>query len=354
MTVQRRLLVPMLFVIAAVAAIGCERRDAASSPNSPETSESLTAAPLVTDLVTSERPRDEAAFIDAVSQAQAAQSSAQNDMQRGGIKADRDAAICKLLASGTIQGWTGRVSKVDANSDGKGVFAVEIAPNIFLKTWNNDLSDINDRTLMEPGSQVFKAASRMQKDSPVRLSGNFFAASESDCIKEGSLTLRGKLKDPEFIFRFDTVSVLTPTLSAAHVVERNSAADEVRVATPPVSNSPEPSGAVQSSVDSPDAQGDEVRQSISDRDSVSEQGDRVDCRKAGSRTEHLICGTPELAAADANMALVYQVALRQTSDKNALMGFQNDWIKYNRDRCSDVDCLRQSYRERLDNLQGTR
>ncbi|WP_147330347.1 MULTISPECIES: lysozyme inhibitor LprI family protein [unclassified Duganella] len=326
---------------------GCERRDAAPSPSSSETSGGPSAAPIATDLVNAERPQDEAAFIDAVGRAQAAQSNAQNDMQRGGIKADRDAAICKLLASGTIQGWTGRVSKVDANSDGKGVFAVEIAPNIILKTWNNDLSDISDRTLMEPGSQVFKAASRMQTNASVRISGNFFAGSENDCIKEGSLTLRGKLKDPEFIFRFDTVSVLTRSVIAAHVVEKNSVADTV--APSPVSNSP-----VSSSIDSQGAQGDEVKQSISDVDSVSEQWHSVDCRKANSRVEHLICGTPELTTADANMALAYQAALRQTRDKDALMGFQGDWLKYNRDRCSDVDCLRRSYRERLDNLQDVR
>ncbi|MES2160480.1 MAG: lysozyme inhibitor LprI family protein [Pseudomonadota bacterium] len=339
-------------MIAAVAMIGCERKDATSPSSSSETSESSSAAPVVADLVTSERPRDEAAFIDAVSQAQAAQSSAQNDMQRGGIKADRDTAICKVLATGTIQGWTGRVSKVDANSDGKGVFAVEIAPNIFLKTWNNDLSDINDRTLMEPGSQVFKAASRMQKDSSVRISGNFFSGSEGDCIKEGSLTLRGKLKDPEFIFRFDSVSVLTPFLGAAHVVEQNSTAD--KVASVPISNSPEPSVAAQSSVDSQGIQTDDVRQSVSDVAPVNEPGHSIDCRKANSRVEHLICGTPELAATDAEMTLAYQAALRQTRDKDALIGFQSDWLKYNRDRCSDVDCLRRSYRERLDNLQEGR
>src|SRR5471032_3404314 len=357
MTVQRHLLAFSACLVVMFPLVGCDKKDAMPSSDSSELAASVSnaqAAPA--DLVSSERPPDEAAFIAAVSHAQETQSSAQNDMQRGGIKADRDAAICKLLASGNIQGWTGRVNKVDANSDGKGVFKVEIAPDIFLQTWNNDLSDFADHTLMEPNSQVFKAASNMAKGAAVRVSGTLFAGDSGDCVKEGSLTLRGKLQEPEFIFKFDAISVLSasPAPQAAtgtvHAVEQTAVPIP---ASPPLvaDNDPHASDAQPALVEPRSGQEDDVKQPAVDVASVSEQGPSFDCRKATSRVERLICNTPELSAVDANMAMAYQAALRQSRDKDALRGFQNDWLKYNRDRCSDVECLRRSYRERLNNLQ---
>lgn len=42
----------------------------------------------------------------------------------------------------------------------------------------------------------------MKPGQKVIFSGRFFQGSDSDCLSESSLTLRGKLRQPEFIFRF--------------------------------------------------------------------------------------------------------------------------------------------------------
>jgi len=151
-------------------------------------------------------PEGESQFISIVSAAQSQSRQVQNDMQRGGVKATRDSALCRQMAFGVVSDWVGTVSKVDSNSDGKGVFYVNIAPDIGVKTWNNAISDIEDDTLIEPGSPVFNAASAMKPGQAIVFSGTFLRGSEGDCIKESSLTLQGKVESPDFIFRFSNIA----------------------------------------------------------------------------------------------------------------------------------------------------
>ena len=134
-------------------------------------------------------------FVSIVSAAQSQSRSAANDMQRGGVKANRDQSLCAQFQSLDVTEWVGTVRTIDSNSDGKGVLAVDIAPRITLKTWNNSLSDVTSNTLIEPGSPLFQAASAMKRGQKVRFSGTFLAGGSSDggdCLKEASLTLRGK------------------------------------------------------------------------------------------------------------------------------------------------------------------
>jgi zinc-ribbon domain len=151
-------------------------------------------------------PASEASFIQAVDKARTDADSAENDMQKGGIKAVRDQTICSTLTSLEVPDWVGTVKTVDSNSDGKGVLEIEIAPDIVVKTWNNSLSDISSNTLIQPGTPVFESASAMKPGQLVTFSGTFFPGMSGDCLNESSLTLDGKLKSPEFIFRFATIA----------------------------------------------------------------------------------------------------------------------------------------------------
>jgi hypothetical protein len=73
-----------------------------------------------------------------------------------------------------------------------------------VKTWNNSLSDIADRTLIEPNSPVFNAMGVLRNGDWVRFSGRLIPDS-TDCVREPSLTIRGTMTSPEFIFRFDDI-----------------------------------------------------------------------------------------------------------------------------------------------------
>jgi uncharacterized protein YecT (DUF1311 family) len=175
-----------------------QRGNSSSSPSS--------SAPSVA----AQLPPHEVEFIRIVSEAQVKARQAANDMQKGGIKAERDKAICELMKTNSVSNWIGTVASIDANSDGKGVLEVRIADNIFVQTWNNDLSDMLDHTLLEPGSAIFTAASAMKRGQEVTFSGSFAAGlNEGECIGEQSVTLDGKLRKPEFTIRFSEIAPLT-------------------------------------------------------------------------------------------------------------------------------------------------
>lgn len=154
------------------------------------------------DLVIENRPDQQKAFITAVTEGQRAAQSAKNDMQKGGAKAKRDDSICAVLSDLKVTDWTGTLETIDSNSDGKGVVAVKIAKDVKITTWNNALSDLEDKTLLEPGTELFNKVSGLSRGAKVKFSGQFFR-DESDCIGEQSLTLDGKLEEPEFTFRFE-------------------------------------------------------------------------------------------------------------------------------------------------------
>jgi hypothetical protein len=179
-------------------------------------------------------PDLEASFIGIVSTAQRDSQRAENDMQRGGIKARRDEAICSAIPSLRADNWIGTTERIDSNSDGKGILGIRIAPDVIVTTWNNEYSDIGSGTLLEPGSSLFQVASAMKTGQLAIFSGIFLPGSGGDCLMEGSLTLSGKLESPEFILRFlhlstynpaEPIDLSAPALPAAPSTENVSGAD---------------------------------------------------------------------------------------------------------------------------------
>jgi uncharacterized protein YecT (DUF1311 family) len=339
------------------------------------------------DLVTTRRPSDESNFIRIVAAAQQQERDAKNDMQKGGVKSERDKSLCDSMKGVSVQGWTGRISRIDANSDGKGVLDVEIANDVHLKTWNNAVSDLADNTLLDPSSQVFISASKMEKGTPVMISGRFFVGNSGDCLKEGSLTLAGKLRDPGFIFSFDSIGVLsaaqvpavasvptptptptsTTTQAAPAAVALEAPASDSRAADPSAASMKEGQGQVdiksQANTPSEMRQGQEQQQSTpvqavdANVTPTSFSPDNAkkpsfDCSKASSQVEKLICGTPVLAAADADLATAYKDAMAKADDKGTMKSSQLDWIKNVRNKCADEACLNQAYAQRTSMLLG--
>lgn len=148
--------------------------------------------------------KNEAAFVDVIEKAIKKSKSAKNDMQIGGIKALRDKEICNILQVKSVSNWIGQVKKVSANSDGKGVLVLSLPNGILIKTWNNSFSDTRYNTLMEPGTEIFNRASELSVGDVVYFSGTFFEDNDN-CISESSLSLSGKVREPEFIFRFSDI-----------------------------------------------------------------------------------------------------------------------------------------------------
>lgn len=177
-------------------------------PASASTSQTQAPSPSVVPAVARVEvpfPANEKEFILAIQQGQIAFRSAPNEMAQGGTRSKRRTAICQSLPQISVSDWVGRIETLSSNSDGKGVLEISLAPDIRVKTWNNDFSDSASHTLIDPSSSLFGTVSQMRKGDQVVFSGAFFP-SDVDCVTETSMSLEGSMTDPEFLFRFLSVN----------------------------------------------------------------------------------------------------------------------------------------------------
>jgi hypothetical protein len=194
-------LAPQTAPSSAPAVVQATRPEGASSASAPP---APAPSPIIGDRQQAIKDHQQA-LIDAVEDARQRYRTAANDMARGGTRAWRKDVICKLLPSLTVKDWKGEIYKLSSNSDGKGVVEITIGRDTYVKTWNNSLSDIGDHTLIEPNSAIFRTLSQMKEGDRIRFSGSFIG-SDTDCVKEASMTQNGSMTEPEFIFRFLGVS----------------------------------------------------------------------------------------------------------------------------------------------------
>lgn len=152
------------------------------------------------------RPAQEAALVRAVTQFAVAYDAASNDFAKGAQRQARARAICSILSGRSVQNWTGHIQSLSSSSSGDGVLSVTIAENVTLKTYNNSFSDMSDNTLIKESAPFYANLSQAKEGASVTFSGNFSNSTE-DCIKEGSLTQAGSMREPEFIFRFSDVKL---------------------------------------------------------------------------------------------------------------------------------------------------
>lgn len=78
----------------------------------------------------------------------------------------------------------------------------------------------------------------------------------------------------------------------------------------------------------------------------------IDCSRASSNADLLVCSNDRLAVADERMALAFRDAMRRGVDRNKLITTQRDWKANVRDRCNDVACLMRAYEDRAAELDN--
>ncbi|WP_193100063.1 lysozyme inhibitor LprI family protein [Burkholderia sp. Z1] len=79
--------------------------------------------------------------------------------------------------------------------------------------------------------------------------------------------------------------------------------------------------------------------------SLSAHADSIDCTRAKTRTDHLICGDKALVSADSTLSSAYYDAIGIAADQPAVIRSQRAWLAQ-RDACADTACLATSYRDR--------
>ncbi|MES2407131.1 MAG: hypothetical protein V4528_07400 [Pseudomonadota bacterium] len=78
----------------------------------------------------------------------------------------------------------------------------------------------------------------------------------------------------------------------------------------------------------------------------------LDCGKAATKVEKLICGDDELLRLDNVLEKTYQQALEQGVDKQKTSEMQRQWLKELRNYCHDETCLKNAYEARINELKG--
>lgn len=186
-----------------------------STPTAPTatstTSPVRLAAAAANDTLTRQQPTQQAEFLRVIERYKAAYDAASNDMARGAVRPQRANAICALIRSSEIRDWVGTVKKLSSNGDGKGVLEIALNDHTTVKTWNNAVSDSSDNTLIVPGSAVHNAAVTLRQGQAVTFSGRFIGrgrSTDTDCLRESSLTMQGSMTDPEWIFKFTAIAPL--------------------------------------------------------------------------------------------------------------------------------------------------
>jgi uncharacterized protein YecT (DUF1311 family) len=79
-------------------------------------------------------------------------------------------------------------------------------------------------------------------------------------------------------------------------------------------------------------------------------GPSFDCSKAASAVEKLICSTPELSAADAEMASFYKKNIAASGDNSAAVKQGQRAFLSARNQCATVECVAEAYRARYEQL----
>ncbi|HKQ25528.1 MAG TPA: hypothetical protein VJT81_13885 [Burkholderiales bacterium] len=78
----------------------------------------------------------------------------------------------------------------------------------------------------------------------------------------------------------------------------------------------------------------------------------LDCSRARSNAEKMLCSNSRLAMADERMAYAFREAIRRGADPAALMQTQRRWTFEIRDACNEVDCMLKAYENRTAELEN--
>lgn len=78
----------------------------------------------------------------------------------------------------------------------------------------------------------------------------------------------------------------------------------------------------------------------------------LDCSRARSNAEKMLCSNSRLAMADERMAYAFREAIRRGADPAALMQTQRQWTIEIRDACNEVECMLKAYENRTAELEN--
>ena len=166
------------------------------------------------------------------------------------------------------------------------------------------------------------------------------------------MRLSGKLNDPEFLFRFDSIAVLTDNPATATAPAALPATTS-QIKTDDAVNAEKASQPTPDQIQQPKAQPVADSQP-SEADILNKYKASFDCNKASTNVEKLTCSTAVLNQLDGLLAGTYKERMTDPAfgvDKATFKADQLAWVK-TRNSCSDAACLEKSYRQRVADICG--
>ncbi|WP_416139058.1 hypothetical protein ACM26W_01210 [Halomonas sp. HK25] len=146
---------------------------------------------------------DQQEFVTLVEASMEAYGDAENSIQEGRAREERAERLCAHFADGfEVHGWQGEVDDIHSTNTGHAGIEILIAKNLTLKTASSamTLSSAKQQTLIEEDSPLFETVASLENGDTVSFSGAFLDGSDKDCLKEESVTQRGGMTMPEFLF----------------------------------------------------------------------------------------------------------------------------------------------------------
>lgn len=154
------------------------------------------------------QPDDQVSFIAVINDYAEGFRKVTNELQASSLRDQRRLAIAQTLDSTLrVRGWTGELTRLETNSEGNAIIAVRLSPAVKIVTWSNALSDLTHGTLIKKGTPLYDKLSQMAVGKRVSITGQFIQ-SDRDGIWETSITLRGSMTNPNFLFQFDGITEL--------------------------------------------------------------------------------------------------------------------------------------------------
>ena len=147
------------------------------------------------------QPAKQKSFVGVIEKYKAIYDAAKNDLQRGNERLNRDEALCSVTGGSNVKSWSGILEDVGATSEGLAYLKVAIGDGVTFETWNNELSDFMDGTLIKRNSSLYETILNLEAGQKVIFSGSFVPA-DGSCLDTKNLTEFFAIERPEFVFKF--------------------------------------------------------------------------------------------------------------------------------------------------------
>ena len=148
-------------------------------------------------------PAGQTDFIKLVSGYVGDYKKAPNELKKSALRLKRGRAIKEFFGGDLSGEWVGKLTRLTTTTEQNAHVTIELLGTdmIAIKNYNNELSDLGSDTLIKAESGLFNAVSELGTGDTVKVTGSFLPG-DDDHIDESSLSERGAMTDPAFIFKF--------------------------------------------------------------------------------------------------------------------------------------------------------